>query len=43
MALTITVLRGRAGMEGAAFWTIAVIASALVGMSKGGLPVVAML
>ena len=30
-------------MEGAAFWTIAVIASALVGMSKGGLPVVAML
>ena len=30
-------------MEGAAFWIIAVIASALVGMSKGGLPVVAML
>lgn len=30
-------------MEGTAFWTVALISSALVGMSKGGLPVVAML
>jgi uncharacterized protein len=30
-------------MEGTAFWIIAVIAAALVGMSKGGLPVVGML
>lgn len=30
-------------MEGGAFWTVALISSALVGMSKGGLPVVAML
>jgi len=30
-------------MEGAAFWAAAVVASVLVGMSKGGLPVVGML
>ncbi|MDP2079977.1 MAG: sulfite exporter TauE/SafE family protein [Pseudotabrizicola sp.] len=30
-------------MEGAAFWSAAVIASVLVGMSKGGLPAVGML
>jgi uncharacterized protein len=30
-------------MEGAAFWAIAVIASITVGLSKGGLPVVAMM
>jgi uncharacterized membrane protein YfcA len=30
-------------MEGTAFWTVAPIAAALVGLSKGGLPVVAML
>ncbi|MBL4915646.1 sulfite exporter TauE/SafE family protein [Szabonella alba] len=29
-------------MEGAFFWTVAVIASIMVGLSKGGLPVVAM-
>lgn len=30
-------------MEGVAFWTAALVASALVGMSKGGLPAVGML
>jgi uncharacterized membrane protein YfcA len=30
-------------MEGTAFWIVAVISAALVGMSKGGLPVVGML
>ena len=30
-------------MEGTTFWVLAVVASALVGMSKGGLPVVGML
>ncbi|MGB8813124.1 MAG: sulfite exporter TauE/SafE family protein, partial [Paracoccaceae bacterium] len=30
-------------MDGAAFWGIAVVASVLVGLGKGGLPVVAML
>ncbi|HQU68250.1 MAG TPA: sulfite exporter TauE/SafE family protein [Albidovulum sp.] len=30
-------------MEGTAFWSLAVVAAALVGMSKGGLPVVGML
>ncbi len=30
-------------MEGIGFWTVAIIAAALVGLSKGGLPVVAML
>lgn len=30
-------------MEGMAFWTVAIIAATLVGLSKGGLPVVAML
>jgi len=34
---------GEAGMEGAAFWIAAVVAAALVGASKGGLPVVGML
>ena len=30
-------------MEGPAFWLAAVLAAALVGMAKGGLPVVGML
>ncbi len=30
-------------MEGTAFWTVALVSSALVGLSKGGLPIVAML
>ena len=30
-------------MEGTAFWVVALISSILVGLSKGGLPVVAML
>src|SRR3989338_4181763 len=33
----------RFGMDGAFFWSLAVIAAILVGMGKGGLPVVGML
>src|SRR5699024_10594580 len=36
-------MEGSRSMEGPAFWMAAVLASVLVGMGKGGLPVVGML